>query len=87
LRGSVLRFLKGLDLCKNLSGAERMVMEQQVVRKVRVAAIGHQIEGSLVASAESYLSDSGRGARLAHESVFQPIHEKSVTAESYSACC
>lgn len=60
--GSVLRFLKGLDLCKNLSGAERMVMKQQVVRKVRTAARGHEIEGSLVASAESYLSDSRRGA-------------------------
>lgn len=62
LSGSVLRFLKGLDLCNNLSSAERMVMKQQVVRKVRVAARGHMIEGSLVASAESCLSDSWGGA-------------------------
>jgi hypothetical protein len=37
LRGSVLRIFKGLNLCKNLSGVERMVMKQQVVGKVRVA--------------------------------------------------
>ncbi|OAY82954.1 Apoptotic protease-activating factor 1 [Ananas comosus] len=61
--GAVLRFIKGLDMCKNLSSAERQVMKQQVMRKVRSASAvrGHKIEASLIASVESDISEGSRG--------------------------
>ena len=34
-RGAVVRFIKGLDMCKNLSTAERLVMKQQVVITIK----------------------------------------------------
>lgn len=60
--GTIMKFLKGLDMCKNLSPAERRVMKQQVVRKVRSLVKGHKLEASLIASIESSISESSRGA-------------------------
>ncbi|KAJ0987919.1 hypothetical protein J5N97_006275 [Dioscorea zingiberensis] len=60
--GTLTKFLKGLDMCKNLSAAERQVMKQQVVRKVRSVIKGHKLEASLIASIEAAASEGSRGA-------------------------
>ncbi|KAI0487837.1 hypothetical protein KFK09_027660 [Dendrobium nobile] len=62
LGGGVVRFLRGLELCKNISAAERRVIKQHIVRKVREAVVGHKLESSLVASVEDFVSESSRGS-------------------------
>ncbi|KAJ8637642.1 hypothetical protein MRB53_011909 [Persea americana] len=59
---TVVSFLKGMDKCKHLSTAERRVMKQQVVRKVRAAVKGHRFETRIVNSVEAYISEGSRGA-------------------------
>ncbi|KAL5976950.1 hypothetical protein ACLOJK_021287 [Asimina triloba] len=60
--GTVVKFIKGMDKCKHLSAAERRVMKQQVVRKVRAAIKGHKFEARVIASVEACLSEGSRGA-------------------------
>lgn len=59
---TVVSFLKGMDKCKHLSTAERRVMKQQVVRKVRAAVKGHRFETRIINSVEAYISEGSRGA-------------------------
>ncbi|KAF8389080.1 hypothetical protein HHK36_025765 [Tetracentron sinense] len=59
---AVVGFLKGMDKCKHLSTAERRLMKQQVVKKVKVALKGHKFEAQIVAAVEAYVSDRSRGA-------------------------
>ncbi|KAK3219481.1 hypothetical protein Dsin_013451 [Dipteronia sinensis] len=54
---TLTEFLKGMDKCKNLSIAERKLMKQQVVRKVRAALKGHKFETKILAAVDSCLSD------------------------------
>lgn len=58
---TMMGFLKGMDKCKNLSTAERRVMKQQVVRKVRTALKGHKFEVRILAAVDAYLSEGWRG--------------------------
>lgn len=62
LIGGVVRFLRGLELCKNISAAERRVMKQQIVRKVREDLVGHKLESSIVASVEVFVSETSKGS-------------------------
>ncbi|CAN6457243.1 unnamed protein product [Victoria cruziana] len=55
----VIKFLKGLDKC-HLSVAERRVLKQQVVRKVKSAAKGHKLETQIMASVEDYTSEGSK---------------------------
>ncbi|GMN50048.1 hypothetical protein TIFTF001_019205 [Ficus carica] len=41
---NLVEFLKGIDRCKHLSVAERRLMKQQVIRKVKAAIKGHKLE-------------------------------------------
>ncbi|XVF24821.1 hypothetical protein REPUB_Repub13aG0160700 [Reevesia pubescens] len=59
---NVVGFLKGMDKCKNLSMAERKVMKQQVVRKVRASLKGHKSEAQVLAAVDAFLSGGSRGA-------------------------
>ncbi|GAV65998.1 NB-ARC domain-containing protein [Cephalotus follicularis] len=59
---TVVGFLKGMDKCKHLSVAERRVMKQQVVRKVRAGLKGHKFETRLLAALDAYFSEGSRGA-------------------------
>ncbi|KAL4626396.1 hypothetical protein ACB092_05G092800 [Castanea dentata] len=60
---TVVGFLKGIDKCKHLSQAERRVMKQQVVRKVRVAMKGHKFESRILAGLDACASEGSiRGA-------------------------
>ncbi|KAI9161419.1 hypothetical protein LWI28_017192 [Acer negundo] len=54
---TLTEFLKGMDKCKHLSIAERKLMKQQVVRKVRAALKGHKFETKILAALDSCLSD------------------------------
>ncbi|XP_072964487.1 uncharacterized protein [Typha angustifolia] len=51
--GTVVRFIKGLNMCENLSVPERRVMKLQVARKVRAAVRGQKLGASLIASVEA----------------------------------
>lgn len=59
---TVVGFIKGIDKCKHLSTAERRVMKQQVVRKVRAALKGHKFEAQILAAVDSCVSDVSKGA-------------------------
>lgn len=60
---TVVGFLKGMDKCKHLSTAERKVMKQQVVRKVRAAMKGHKFEARILAAVDACVSEgSMKGA-------------------------
>ncbi|KAG6728015.1 hypothetical protein I3842_02G152400 [Carya illinoinensis] len=60
---TVVGFLKGMDKCKLLSTAERKVMKQQVVRKVRATLKGHKFEVRILAAVDACVSEgSMRGA-------------------------
>jgi hypothetical protein len=54
---TVVGFLKGMDKCKHISTAERKVMKQQVVRKVRAALKGHKFEARMLAAVDAFLSE------------------------------
>lgn len=54
---TVVGFLKGMDKCKHISTAERKVMKQQVVRKVRAALKGHKFEARMLAAVDACLSE------------------------------
>lgn len=58
----LVEFLKGMDKCKNLSIAERRVMKQQVVRKVRTALKGHKYETRILAKLDTFLSEGSKGS-------------------------
>ncbi|PON50975.1 Coatomer beta subunit [Parasponia andersonii] len=53
-------FLKGIDKCKHLSAAERRVMKQQVIRKVRAAMKGHKFESQILVVLDGSASDSSK---------------------------
>ncbi|XP_022716564.1 uncharacterized protein LOC111275448 [Durio zibethinus] len=59
---NVVGFLKAMDKCKHLSMAERKVMKQQVVRKVRTSLKGHKSEARILAALDAFLSGGSRGA-------------------------
>lgn len=60
---NVVGFFKGIDKCKHLSMAERKVMKQQVVRKVRSSFKGHKSEARILAALDAFLSGgSSKGA-------------------------
>ncbi|OMO54302.1 Disease resistance protein [Corchorus capsularis] len=58
----VIGFLKGVDKCKHLTVAERKVMKQQVVRKIRASLKGHKFETRILAAVDAFLSGGSRGA-------------------------
>lgn len=60
--GAVSRYIHGLNMCKNIQSAERAVMKQHILRKVRSAARGDNLEASLVASVEACISEGTKGA-------------------------
>ncbi|CAN6243501.1 unnamed protein product [Urochloa humidicola] len=60
--GAVSRYIQGLNMCKNVQSAERAVMKQHILRKVRSAVRGHKLEASLVASVEASIAEGSKGA-------------------------
>lgn len=58
----VVGLLKGMSKCKNLTAAERKVMKQQVVKKVRTCLKGHKIETRILEAVDAYISEGSRGA-------------------------
>ncbi|VAI56998.1 unnamed protein product [Triticum turgidum subsp. durum] len=60
--GSVSRYIHGLNMCENIQSAERAVMKQHILRKVRSAVRGHDLETSLIASVEVCVSEGTKGA-------------------------
>jgi hypothetical protein len=60
--GAVSRYIQGLNMCKNVQSAERAVLKQHILRKVRSAVRGHELEASLVASVEAYIAEGTKGA-------------------------
>jgi len=60
--GAVSRYIQGLNMCKNVQSAERAVMKQHILRKVRSAVRGHKLEASLVASVEYCIAEGSQGA-------------------------
>lgn len=59
--GAVSRYMQGLNMCKNLQSAERAVMKQHILRKVRSAVRGHKLEATLVASVEACIAEGSKG--------------------------
>ena len=59
---AVSRYIQGLNMCKNVQSAERAVMKQHILRKVRSAVRGHKLEASLVASVEACIAEGSQGA-------------------------
>uniref|UniRef100_A0A5B7BH54 NB-ARC domain-containing protein n=1 Tax=Davidia involucrata TaxID=16924 RepID=A0A5B7BH54_DAVIN len=59
---SVVGFLRGVDKCKHLTTAERKVMKQQVLRKVRAALKGHKFEAQILAAVDACVSEGSRGS-------------------------
>ncbi|KAK6263962.1 hypothetical protein SCA6_019396 [Theobroma cacao] len=59
---NLVGFLKGMDKCKHLSVAERKVMKQQVVRRVRTSLKGHKFEARTLAALDAFLSGGSRAA-------------------------
>ncbi|XWS16435.1 hypothetical protein CRYUN_Cryun34aG0087100 [Craigia yunnanensis] len=59
---NVVGFLKGMDKCKHLPMAERKVMKQQVIRKVKSSLEGHKSEARILAALDAFLSGGSRGA-------------------------
>lgn len=57
----LVRFLKGMDKCKNLSVAERRVMKQQVIRKVRSVIRGHKFDTQIVGALDACVSEGSKG--------------------------
>jgi len=55
--GAVSRYIQGLNMCKKLQSAERAVMKQHILRKVRSAVRGHKLEAILVASVEASIAE------------------------------
>lgn len=60
--GAVSRYIQGLNMCKKLQSAERAVMKQHILRKVRSAVRGHKLEAILVASVEASIAEGFKGA-------------------------
>ncbi|KAH7565079.1 hypothetical protein ACOSP7_020806 [Xanthoceras sorbifolium] len=60
--GTLIEFLKGMDKCKNLSIAERKLMKQQVVRKVRAAMKGHKFETQILGALDACLFEGSKGS-------------------------
>ncbi|CAM0946239.1 unnamed protein product [Alopecurus aequalis] len=60
--GAVSRYIHGLNMCENIQSTERAVMKQHILRKVRSAARGLNLEASLVASVEVSVSEGTKGA-------------------------
>ncbi|XP_011081248.1 uncharacterized protein LOC105164324 [Sesamum indicum] len=58
----VVGLLKGISKCKNLTAAERKVMKQQVVKKVRAAIKGHKLEAQILAAVDAFMSGGSKGA-------------------------
>ncbi|GKV35823.1 hypothetical protein SLEP1_g44034 [Rubroshorea leprosula] len=59
---TVLKYLEGIDKCKNLSMAERKVLKQQVIRKVRSSLKVHKFEARILAALDACLCKGSRGA-------------------------
>ncbi|KAK9282114.1 hypothetical protein L1049_005026 [Liquidambar formosana] len=59
---TLVGLLKGMDRCKNLSTAERRVMKQQVVRKVRATLKGYKFEAQILAAVDACVSEGSKGA-------------------------
>lgn len=66
--GSVSRYIHGLNMCENVQSAERAVMKQHILRKVRSAVRGHNLETSLIASVEFCISEGTKGASSSRKS-------------------
>ncbi|KAK1306670.1 hypothetical protein QJS10_CPA10g00396 [Acorus calamus] len=58
--GAVVGVIKGLEKCKSLSKAERRVMKQAVVRRVRAAVRGQRNEGCVLGAVENCLAEGSR---------------------------
>ncbi|KAL0463920.1 UNVERIFIED_CONTAM: hypothetical protein Slati_0279600 [Sesamum latifolium] len=56
----VVGLLKGISKCKNLTAAERKVMKQQVVKKVRAALKGHKLEAQILAAVDAFMSGGSK---------------------------
>lgn len=61
-RGAMSWYIQGLNMCKKLQSAERAVMKQHILRKVRSAVRGHKLEASLVASVEASIAEGFKRA-------------------------
>ncbi|XP_062089816.1 uncharacterized protein LOC133796354 [Humulus lupulus] len=57
---TLIGFLKGIDKCKHLSLAERKVMKQQVIRKVRTSMKGHKFESRILVALDGSASDGSK---------------------------
>ncbi|EXB67327.1 Putative inactive disease susceptibility protein LOV1 [Morus notabilis] len=58
--GYLVEFLKGIDRCKHLSVAERRVMKQQVIRKVRAAMKGHKFDYQILEALDACVSEGSK---------------------------
>ena len=59
---TIVRFLEGMDKCKDLSMMERKVIKQQVVRKVRASLKGHKFDSQILASVDACMSERSKGS-------------------------
>ncbi|CBI36281.3 hypothetical protein VitviT2T_013599 [Vitis vinifera] len=59
---TLVGFLRGIDKCKHLLTAERRVMKQQVVRKVRAALKGHKFGVQILAALDACVTEGSKGA-------------------------
>ncbi|XP_015871336.3 uncharacterized protein LOC107408445 [Ziziphus jujuba] len=57
----LVKFLRGMDKCKNLSVAERRVMKQQAIRKVKSGMRGHKFESKVVGAVDACVSEGSKG--------------------------
>ncbi|XP_062008244.1 uncharacterized protein LOC133725131 [Rosa rugosa] len=57
---TLLGFIKGIDKCKHLSSAERRVMKQQVVRKIRASLKGHKFEFQILGAVDACVSEGSK---------------------------
>lgn len=59
---NLAEFLKGIDRCKHLSVAERRLMKQQVIRKVKAAIKGHKLEYQILDALDAYEGSKSGGS-------------------------
>jgi len=57
--GVVMKFVKGVDKCKYLSGAERQVSKQQIVRKVKTTLKDANLVARIIGGLECNSSSEG----------------------------
>ncbi|ERN04516.1 hypothetical protein AMTRI_Chr05g71380 [Amborella trichopoda] len=66
IKDIIVNFVKGLDKCKNLSSAERRVLKQQIIRKVRASVRGHKQEAHIIAAVDGSVAEGSRMGSSKH---------------------